>query len=874
MSSVSDPYGRLGCNAGGHAGCRFCGFGDYMQIPCPGDEPPPAPPAFSSVVLTAVIEMDFVDFDQDRYKRGLAARLGAELKDIQLDVTVGSLVVDATVMSSSAESSAQLAAAMELITPEELSASTGAAVASLTPRPVSVLLSPAPPPISTEFVVGASGLSTNGGSSDADDWTIMIIAAGALVGIIGISLAVGCCLMRQFFRRLERRDEKVARFSQWDHEQRCSSTSLTYQDRLSTSGIELGASSTAPSLPPPLAEPPQTLPPPPLSDRRRSLSPPLSEQPRSERRRSLSPPTESRLPTFDGDVYELGVGAVGITLGESPHGVVIRSVVVGAQAAKAAVPVGGVITAINGEPARSESKGTLNWQLATAPRPLTLHIKAAEINTVVPVELPAPAASTTAAHEVKFDNLPPEFEPPVNITSRSMPGKGVSGGVPRLGGENDDGFEARFTTATAEDSTHVYSSRGEQVSALAALLSARAPPSARVPPSARASAKQQGALGKGVQQLEAPNAPALSKRAMPSHTSTGHLRTGTGVDADIMDGFDTNFGFSSTEDASPSTAIWPELAASDAPPETTRADVFQEERAPSPTKPAGVVGLLSMRKAADESGAVSEAMSAMNEQKKKLATLRAEERVVQREEALQRRDSVRVADRQQLEQPQLELEAAAAAEAAVEATAAEEAKRAKERAEQERREQLEHERLAALEKAKAEAESAAAELLQKRDERLAQKTSPQPPAIPESPEPVFPPVAVASSATAESSMAQSPRTEAPLHAQTKIMNPPLPAAAPIATTPVPAFEHVEQTYVTRITLKMRADADMKSAPAGEMPANTHVHVREWRALPDGTRRANVCQVGSSPEKSGWLSCVAKDGAETLVPTKADEELMA
>ena len=87
------------------------------------------------------------------------------------------------------------------------------------------------------------------------------------------------------------------------------------------------------------------------------------------------------------------------------------------------------------------------------------------------------------------------------------------------------------------------------------------------------------------------------------------------------------------------------------------------------------------------------------------------------------------------------------------------------------------------------------------------------------------------------------------------------------------FEDVEQTYITRITLKMRAEADMKSAPAGEMPANAHVHVREWRTLPEGTRRAHVCEVGSSPEKSGWLSCVSKDGAETLLPTtaRADEE---
>ena len=34
----SDPYGGLGCNAGGvGVECRFCGFGDFANIPCPGD---------------------------------------------------------------------------------------------------------------------------------------------------------------------------------------------------------------------------------------------------------------------------------------------------------------------------------------------------------------------------------------------------------------------------------------------------------------------------------------------------------------------------------------------------------------------------------------------------------------------------------------------------------------------------------------------------------------------------------------------------------------------------------------------------------------------------------------------------------------------
>ena len=30
-----DPHDGLGCNAGGHQLCRFCGFGAYASIECP-----------------------------------------------------------------------------------------------------------------------------------------------------------------------------------------------------------------------------------------------------------------------------------------------------------------------------------------------------------------------------------------------------------------------------------------------------------------------------------------------------------------------------------------------------------------------------------------------------------------------------------------------------------------------------------------------------------------------------------------------------------------------------------------------------------------------------------------------------------------------
>jgi len=101
---------------------------------------------------------------------------------------------------------------------------------------------------------------------------------------------------------------------------------------------------------------------------------------------------------------------------------------------------------------------------------------------------------------------------------------------------------------------------------------------------------------------------------------------------------------------------------------------------------------------------------------------------------------------------------------------------------------------------------------------------------------------------------------------------------PVPETTAAAQSKVDEIkYTVRVTLKMRAEADMTSAPAGEMPANTCVYVREWHTLPNGTRRAHVCEVGSSPEKSGWLSCVAKDGRDTLLITtgkRVDNEVEA
>ena len=101
------------------------------------------------------------------------------------------------------------------------------------------------------------------------------------------------------------------------------------------------------------------------------------------------------------------------------------------------------------------------------------------------------------------------------------------------------------------------------------------------------------------------------------------------------------------------------VSQSDRPLSSQRFDTYEETR-PQVPKPAAV-GLLALHRAAEDNGALSEVINEINEQKKKLAALRAEERLMQREAAMQRRNAERESERQQAKQRRLNVEAGAAA---------------------------------------------------------------------------------------------------------------------------------------------------------------------------------------------------------------------
>ena len=573
--------------------------------------------------------MDYADFDQNRYKLGLAALLGIELKMIELEIKLGSLVVDAMVTTTSSESSTRHMGTMELITPAMLSASTGAAVASLAPARVSG---------NDEFVTGASGLS---GVSDSDTSpTMTIMSVCAVVGTICITISI--CMISRRIRRRARRDDKVSRAAQ-------PATKMS-DDSLSTLGIELGVSATAPSLSPHISEPPHSL------------------------------PTPAAPRTFEGNLYKLETGSVGIVLGDTPQGVVINTVVPGAQASKAGVPVGGIITAVNGE-AASQNKASLNRQLASAARPIRLHVKLPmEID---PIALPSPI-NTPAAHSMRFSNLPLKSERPMHSTleAKSAPGKedrfSRSGRMPSLPssiteGATDDSFEADDSSNSAASSTRAHVPNAPipkpagQVNALAALLSARGPSGGQSSPSGPSSG-QLSARGQWGEKMGTHDLPCgqLSARGKgPTTTAAVHANPDSARAAGISVDSPPESPQVDREKCSP---LPPEPVAfdtsdshSDAPPESPRFGTYEEERLQAPT----AVGLVALHRAAEENEALAEALDEMKEEKKNLAVLRAEERLMQREDAMQRRNAEREAARQlRLELEAAEVEADAAAEAA------------------------------------------------------------------------------------------------------------------------------------------------------------------------------------------------------------------
>jgi hypothetical protein len=113
----SDPYGGLGCNAGGLMCCRFCGFGVYSNISCfPSPSPPPLPPRNpmtiepidviippmkSKIEFGIRIKETIETFDKQMFKKKLRGVLKTiSDKNIILRTRPGSVIVDVVLIAN------------------------------------------------------------------------------------------------------------------------------------------------------------------------------------------------------------------------------------------------------------------------------------------------------------------------------------------------------------------------------------------------------------------------------------------------------------------------------------------------------------------------------------------------------------------------------------------------------------------------------------------------------------------------------------------------------------------------------------------------------------------------------------------------------
>ena len=82
-----DPHDGLGCNAGGHRRCRFCGFGAYASVECPE----------TRVQVEMRVEGAVEGFDQTAFGERLAGFVSVPPAHVLVNVVPASILVTATI---------------------------------------------------------------------------------------------------------------------------------------------------------------------------------------------------------------------------------------------------------------------------------------------------------------------------------------------------------------------------------------------------------------------------------------------------------------------------------------------------------------------------------------------------------------------------------------------------------------------------------------------------------------------------------------------------------------------------------------------------------------------------------------------------------
>ena len=206
LGETEDPYGGLGCNAGGHFGCRFCGFGDYVEVECPA--PPGVEQGGVQVMLTLAGDIDESWFNLDkpgplnRFKAllriDLAVLLGISYKRLLiLDVRAGSIVIELVILppADGTVNATSVTDALGVLR-AALSADPPPTLVGMTPTALDVVqLEEAQSPSSPPFVTISALTSANLGGGDGS------MALGAVGAAAVIMLLVAYAIRRRRRRR-------------------------------------------------------------------------------------------------------------------------------------------------------------------------------------------------------------------------------------------------------------------------------------------------------------------------------------------------------------------------------------------------------------------------------------------------------------------------------------------------------------------------------------------------------------------------------------------------------------------------------------------------------------------------------------------------
>lgn len=91
--SNDDPYGGLGCNAGGLICCRFCEFSQYKSVPCilspsqpPLSPPPPSPPPSPPPKNPLIIPIGDKIIDPNKAKINFHMRIESDIETFNIKI--------------------------------------------------------------------------------------------------------------------------------------------------------------------------------------------------------------------------------------------------------------------------------------------------------------------------------------------------------------------------------------------------------------------------------------------------------------------------------------------------------------------------------------------------------------------------------------------------------------------------------------------------------------------------------------------------------------------------------------------------------------------------------------------------------------------